>query len=178
MSNLLVQNIKHTNGTTAQTVDSSGRIFTSENRPHLFARGWGAVSSSQATLNGQTMDSDWGVHHTYDEVTENYGNHFDNSTGLFRFPITGLYFLSCGFGMKAASNYVGMSLVMGTSSDHGTRGLIETWSNSGSSSEAASISCFKNCTAGNDACLFLREGTYTYPATAVEFCWLNITFVG
>ena len=25
MSNLLVQNIKHTNGTTAQTIDSSGR---------------------------------------------------------------------------------------------------------------------------------------------------------
>ena len=28
MSNLLVQNIKHTNGTTAQTVDSSGRVTT------------------------------------------------------------------------------------------------------------------------------------------------------
>ena len=26
MSNLLVQNIKHTNGTTAQTIDSSGRV--------------------------------------------------------------------------------------------------------------------------------------------------------
>ena len=27
MSNLLVQNIKHTNGTTAQTIDSSGRVL-------------------------------------------------------------------------------------------------------------------------------------------------------
>ena len=28
MSNLLVQNIKHTNGTVAQTIDSSGRVLT------------------------------------------------------------------------------------------------------------------------------------------------------
>jgi hypothetical protein len=38
MSNLLVQNIKHTNGTTAMTVDSSGRVTTPA-RPSFLVRG-------------------------------------------------------------------------------------------------------------------------------------------
>ena len=37
MSNLLVQNIKHTNGTVAQTIDSSGRVLTLLNDLAMFA---------------------------------------------------------------------------------------------------------------------------------------------
>ena len=39
MSNLLVQNIKHTNGTTAQTIDSSGRVLHSV-KPSFMAIGY------------------------------------------------------------------------------------------------------------------------------------------
>ena len=49
MSNLLVQNIKHTNNTTAMTVDSSGRI-TEPNRPAFLAtyanNAWSTVSNN------------------------------------------------------------------------------------------------------------------------------------
>ena len=52
MSNLLVQNIKHTNGTTAQTVDSSGRILTPA-RPAFRARIAGSTGNhgDNGTLN-------------------------------------------------------------------------------------------------------------------------------
>ena len=44
MSNLLVQNIKHTNNTTAQTIDSTGRILTPA-RPAFRARIAGSSSA-------------------------------------------------------------------------------------------------------------------------------------
>ena len=76
MSNLLVQNIKHTNGTVAQTIDSSGRVTTSTNRPAFMAR----RTSGQS--NGIVV---------FDTVMLNQGSHYDNSNGKFTAPIAGLY---------------------------------------------------------------------------------------
>jgi hypothetical protein len=80
MSNLLVQNIKHTNGTTAQTIDSSGRVLTPA-RPAFSVKN---APSSQAVLNG---------HVTFDTVTFNIGNGWDG-TNKFQAPIAGAYFFS------------------------------------------------------------------------------------
>ena len=47
MSNLLVQNIKHTNGTTAQTIDTSGRTTVSVmNNDSTYRSDGGAVTQN------------------------------------------------------------------------------------------------------------------------------------
>ena len=84
MSNLLVQNIKHTNGTTAQTIDSTGRI-TEPNKPAF------QVSNDNA---GWTAVSDGTIIPFNDKST---GNNFDNGGNFnissYRFvaPVTGNY---------------------------------------------------------------------------------------
>ena len=84
MSNLLVQNIKHTNGTTAQTIDSTGRI-TEPNKPAF------QVSNDNA---GWTAVSDGAIIPFNDKST---GNNFDNGGNFnissYRFvaPVTGNY---------------------------------------------------------------------------------------
>jgi hypothetical protein len=81
MSNLLVQNIKHTNGTTAQTIDSSGRVLTPA-RPAFSAKK--VNSGGGASLNG---------HITFDTVTFNVGSGWDG-TNKFQAPIAGIYSFS------------------------------------------------------------------------------------
>tara|TARA_R100000426_G_C4771286_1_gene91034 strand:- start:33 stop:566 length:534 start_codon:yes stop_codon:yes gene_type:complete len=80
MSNILVQNIKHTNGTTAQTIDSTGRVLTPA-RPAFRARLDGPSSNatgSQGTLVFNNEDFD-------------IGGNYNTSDGLFTAPIGGIY---------------------------------------------------------------------------------------
>ena len=81
MSNLLVQNIKHTNGTTAQTIDSSGRILTPA-RPMFYATG--PLSNVPA---GVADDTDI----VFPTTDFNVGGHYSTSTGKFIAPIAGIY---------------------------------------------------------------------------------------
>ena len=92
MSNLLVQNIKHTNGTTAQTIDSSGRVSTpvrvgfsgKEPRPHN--------SSTYVITNDVNLYFNTAYHNS---------GHFVNSTasgqGEFTCPVGGAYLLQANF---------------------------------------------------------------------------------
>ena len=60
MSNLLVQNIKHTNDTSAMTIDSTGRVLTPA-RPAFRARlTTGSGGGSTGTLVFNTEDFDIG----------------------------------------------------------------------------------------------------------------------
>ena len=170
-----------TNSNTAMTVDSSGRISLGSTRPHFFARGFGSVTTDTATINGQTMDTSWGIAYNWDNVDDNQGSHYNNSTGFFRVPITGVYFLSCGFGQKSSANYVGWGIVTGTSSDHGVTGLQEAWlSNDGDqgTNHGGEMAFCKILTAGNDVCAFFRETTYAYPHTNTQYFHFSVTFLG
>ena len=77
MSNLLVQNIKHTNGTTAQTIDSSGRVLTPA-RPTFRARRINNLSlgggSDTQTLIMNAVDFD-------------VGSGYNTSTGFYTVPL-------------------------------------------------------------------------------------------
>ena len=78
MSNLLVQNIKHTNNTTAMTVDSAGRILT-PTRPAFQARG-----NNEAYVQTNPVP--------FPTVEINVGSCYDNSTYKFTAPIAGVYY--------------------------------------------------------------------------------------
>ena len=84
MSNLLVQNIKHTNGATAQTIDSSGRVTTPA-RPSFSAYLSSTVSYGSANTAQKV---------TFNATHHNVGSHYDTSTGKFTAPLTGVYYLS------------------------------------------------------------------------------------
>ena len=103
MSNLLVQNIKHTNGTTAQTIDSSGRVTTSTNRPAFMAR---RTSSQSAGIV------------IFDTAVLNQGSHYNTSDGKFTAPIAGLYNFSfcCLSDNDGTDAYFAMSLHINGSS--------------------------------------------------------------
>ncbi len=84
MSNLLVQNIKHTNGTTAQTIDSSGRVLTP-------ARPFFEVTKSGNQTGITSNSSANAVVITFNVVGSNVGSHFDTSNSRFIAPVTGVY---------------------------------------------------------------------------------------
>ena len=171
-----------TNSNTAMSVDTAGRVsLSSSARPHVFCRGFGSVTTDTATINGQTMDTTWGIAYNWDHVDDNQGSHYNNSTGLFRVPITGVYFLSLGFGNKAATNFLGWGIVTGTSSDHGNTGIQEAWDANNSAdggNRSGEMAFCKVLTAGNDVCAFFRETTYTYPHTNPQYSHFSITFLG
>ena len=78
MSNLLVQNIKHTNGTTAQTIDSTGRVLTPA-RPAFQARG---ANEAYVTTNPVPFPT----------AEVNVGSCYNTSTYKFTAPIAGVYY--------------------------------------------------------------------------------------
>ena len=88
MSNLLVQNIKHTNGTTAQTVDSSGRVLTPA-RPAFQGLSTTKQSSGNYLFTSFSTSGNGAC---------NRGGHFNASTGIFTAPIAGIYNFGFIFG--------------------------------------------------------------------------------
>ena len=87
MSNLLVQNIKHTNGTTALTVDSSGRVL----QPSVPAFRVGLTSDQNVTTTGSqiTIEFNEGTSSESDNCFTQGG--FSWSSGVVTVPVTGVY---------------------------------------------------------------------------------------
>jgi hypothetical protein len=113
MSNLLVQNIKHTNGTTAISVDSSGRVSRSL-IPSFKAY---KASSGNVTYGaGAVISAD------FDSTNFNVGNHFSTSTGLFTAPIAGLYLFGISLFNNTTSGSKRVSLFDNTGHAFGGQG--------------------------------------------------------
>ena len=102
MSTLGIENIEHTNGTSALTVDTSGRINMPK-VPAFHVRGYGSINTS-SVINGITMTGN-DIMYNYQSIDINRDNAFNNSTGIYTVPVAGLYQIHCGFGYKASSNY-------------------------------------------------------------------------
>lgn len=75
-----VETLQHTNGTTAATIDSSGRVALS-NRPYAFADFNGSAYVSKTS--GSTL--------VFDNAIHNDGGHYNTGTGVFTCPVAGLY---------------------------------------------------------------------------------------
>jgi len=87
MSNLLVQNIKHTNGTTAQTIDSSGNTTLSGKLTQSNL----VVFEAYYTGSNLSVNSGSNAGLTYNNVEQQGGTNYSTSTGKFTVPITGFY---------------------------------------------------------------------------------------
>ena len=85
MSKLQVETISHTNNTTAQTIDSTGRILTPA-RPAFVAYSDSAQTSTYSSggevIFNKTESTAGGF---------NIGGHYDTSNGRFTAPIAGVY---------------------------------------------------------------------------------------
>jgi hypothetical protein len=79
-----VETLQHTNGTTAATIDSSGRVLK-PNTPYF------RTHRSTALTYAASMSTV-----VYNNVRTNIGSHYDSSTGVFTAPVDGLYLFSCG----------------------------------------------------------------------------------
>ena len=137
MSNLLVQNIKHTNGTTAQTIDSSGRVTTPA--VPAFSAGLGTNAPS-----GDYIDN-FNTPHT------NVGNHFNASTGTFTAPVTGNYFFAAFFMTNNTNGTIGYHLrVNGSDSSQMAPYVTAT----GAVYHQASGQCILSLSAGDEVRLY------------------------
>ena len=183
MSNLLVQNIKHTNGTTAQTIDSTGRITTPA-RPSFMVRGFQSSStdfttgSESATINGVTPNN-MKLCYNYHEVTHNIGNHFNNASGRFTCPIAGLYLVTMHVGYLAAVNYCGMALYVSSNAATGL-GDHFIWSEDNNRHDGMTIISHVNASAGQQFLMGI-QATYTTPASSsgdIPYTSFACTFLG
>ena len=81
-SELHVDAIKHSGGTSAMTIDSSGRISRS------IIPSFKAYKASSGNVTYGASDS---ISASFDTLDFNIGSHFSTSTGKFTVPIAGLY---------------------------------------------------------------------------------------
>ena len=114
MSNLLVQNIKHTNGTTAQTVDTDGNV----DFPVSFQiQQWQLLSSISSN---DTRITDWGESTITSQTSAKAGSSMTVSSGQFSFPQTGLYRvifnMMGGAGSGGQDNYINVRMRVSTDS--------------------------------------------------------------
>ena len=80
-----VETLQHTNGTTAATIDSSGRITKPAN-PAFFANVSAEISSDGVLV--------------FNTVRFNNGSHYSGTTGLFTAPVDGVYMFAMGTLLK------------------------------------------------------------------------------
>ena len=115
MSKLSVNTIAHTGGTTAMTVDSTGRILTPA-RPAFRAFIPSNLPSTDYTTGGTHQI-------TFPSESYDIGGNYDTGNGKFIVPITGLYHFHVNFYVSGitAATYTSAYLFVGT--DEVSRGI-------------------------------------------------------
>ena len=167
--------IQHQNGTSAMTVDTSGRIATPK-VPAFAVRGYGSIQDG-ATINGVTLASGTDMIYNYQQIDLNRDNAFNNSTGIYTVPVAGLYQIQAGFGYKASSNYMAIRLYA-TSSDAAAFGYIGTWANNDNNHTGRQLATIVEATVGQEFGLAMSD-QYSNPATnTISYLWFSGYLIG
>ena len=147
MSNLLVQNIKHTNGTTAQTIDSAGRVEYPARPVFRAHKTDGDVSSTN--------------NYVPNVANLNVGSHYSTSTGKFTCPITGLYVFYANIltSTNQTSNDLSLYLNNTGTDDRLVRSRVDNGGNSNAYA-TANIYFVGNLSANDEVFLRVTDGTF------------------
>jgi len=152
MSNLLVQSIKHTNGTLAQTIDSTGRVLTPA-RPAFRAynnasSAWTEVTHAQHQIVAYNAEK-------YD-----IGGNYNTSTYRFTCPVDGLYFFSARVYMHTDGGNARLTIVTGTTNPATDESTFLSHTYKSNNVTARSGTQITNCTAELTAST--QVGVYIY----------------
>ena len=147
MSNLLVQNIKHTNGTTAQTIDSTGRILTPARPAFRAHKTDGNVSATN--------------NYVPNVASFNVGSHYSTSTGKFTCPINGVYVFYANVlsGDNQTNNDLSLYLNDTSSDNLLVRSRVDNAGNTNSHA-TANINFVGSFTANDEVFLRVTNGEY------------------
>ena len=141
-SEIRVNTIAHSGGTTALTTDSTGRVLQ-PTKPSFFAYGssgtWQSVSSG-------------GIVTELDATAHNIGSHYNTSNGRFIVPVTGVYCLQFNLYIKQTSSSASWSIYH-NGSEYSTSGFPH-------------IRVFRNDSDANDETIGC---TWTYKYTASDY---------
>ena len=174
MSTLGIENIEHTNGTSALTVDTSGRINMPK-VPAFAVRGFGSMQNA-ATVNGFTVASGTDIIYNYHEVSINRDSAFDNTTGIYTVPVAGMYQVQAGYGYKTSSNYLSLHLFL-TANDDTQNGHLSTWGNNDNNHTGRHFAHIIEASAGQQFALGMSD-SYALPQTHTFYLWFSAYMIG
>ena len=174
MSTLGIENIQHTNGTSAMTVDTSGRIAMPK-VPAFAVRGFGSIQNA-ATVNGFTVGTGTDIIYNYDSIDINRDNAFDNTTGIYTVPVAGLYQVQAGWGYKSSTNYLRLNLFL-TPNDDTTSGHVSGWSLNDGQHYNTHLATIVEATVGQEFACGMSD-SYSTPHTDTYFLWFSGYLIG
>ena len=174
MSTLGIENIEHTNGTSAMTVDTSGRINMPK-VPAFAVRGFGSLQNA-ATVNGFTVGTGTDIIYNYTSIDINRDNAFDNTTGIYTVPVAGLYQVQAGWGYKSSTNYLRLNLFL-TPNDDTTSGHVSGWSLNDGQHYNTHLATIVEATVGQEFACGMSD-TYSTPHTDTYFLWFSGYLIG
>ena len=175
MSTLGIENIEHTNGTSAMTVDTSGRIAMPK-VPAFAVRGFGNIQNA-ATVNGVSVaGSGTDIMYNWSTIDVNRDSAFDNTTGIYTVPVAGLYQINAGFGYKTSTNYMSIS-IYATSTDAAAHGFIKTWANNDNNHTGRQLATIVEASVGQEFAMGMSD-TYSSPNTAAYYAWFSAYLIG
>ena len=172
MSTIKVNEVQHTGGTTAQTIDSTGRILTPA-RP-AFSVFYDSSGTEGVGNNTQVVFT--GVH-------KNIGSHYNTSTGKFTAPVSGFYhFNLVGFG----SNSSGGSVSAGSSSaislydwtNSSTLARSYHYTQTGSFHPNMSFSSAHYLSSSTEVSIVPGSGSYLYSDSSDIYCKFSGFLIG
>jgi len=174
MSTLGIENIQHTNGTSAMTVDTSGRIAMPK-VPAFAVRGYGSLQNA-ATVNGFTVGTGTDIIYNYTSIDINRDSAFNNSTGIYTVPVAGLYQVQAGYGYKSSTNYLRLGLFL-TANDNTTNGHLAGWSYNDGNHYNVHMATIVEATVGQEFACGISD-SYSTPYAEDRFLWFSGYLVG
>jgi len=158
-STLKVDTIAHTGGTTALTVDSSGRILQ-PNKPMASVTRAGDMAAHTGTAYPTLI---------FNQVDLDVGGHYNSGTGEFTCPVDGIYQVTC-FGMDTNSGAAGAFYLRLEKNGVQYGALSGNYANAGSH-QGSCGTWITSCTAGNT----LEIGYYA--TSGVQGSYTGATFM-